>query len=300
VIGADQVTAGLEVVGRYAVGRVPRLREAVSRWVRKPPTEPQTFSLSELRSTLEGAGVKTGDLLVHSSWAGMGRLQATPRETLTMMRELIGATSTLMLPAHAVEKTKDGVLVYDVEKSPSRMGMLSESIRRLPGVRRGPFPVAPVFAVGPAADDYTKDHRVESSGTPWGRGSPYWLLGERSGQVLVLGIDFVRTLTLMHCAFDVLLDDNPIADFYEPIDYLVVRGGVEERWQVRRQRRELERHLATFTFRKLALRSGTVRETRFRGVPIAVVDAKGFLDWHLALARRTGLPYWGFRKRRRG
>jgi aminoglycoside 3-N-acetyltransferase len=300
VIAPDQVTAGLEVLGRFAVGRVPRLREAVGRWVRKPLAEPQTYSLADLRVALEHAGVKAGrDLLVHSSWAGMGRPQATPRELLKMLAELIGPASTLLVPAHAVEKTQGGVLIYDVEKSPSRMGMLSESIRRFPGVRRGPFPVAPVFAVGPGADEYTKDHRVESSGTPWGKGSPYWLLGERGGQVLVIGLDFVRTLTLMHCAFDVLLDDNPIADFYEPIKYLVVRGGAEEHWYVRRQRRQLERHLATFTFRKLALKSGTVRETRFRGVSIAVVDAKGFLDWHLELARRTGLPYWGFRRRRR-
>ena len=116
--------------------------------------------------------------------------------------------------------------------------------------------------------------------------------------MLVIGIDFVRTLTLMHCAFDVLLDENPIADFYEPIEYRVVREGREENWQVKHQRRSLEKHLATFTFRRLALASGTVRETRFNGVPVAVVDAGAFLKWHLPLARDTGLPYWGFRRKK--
>jgi hypothetical protein len=74
----------------------------------------------------------------------------------------------------------------------------------------------------------------------------------------------------------------------------VVRDGAEERWSLRQQRRYLERHLATYAFRRMALASGTLIERSWRGVRMCVVDAKAFLDWHLPIARRTGLPYWGW------
>jgi hypothetical protein len=160
-------------------------------------------------------------------------------------------------------------------------------------------PIAPVSAVGPAAEAYTRDYRAMSNLTPWGRGSPYWEIAERGGQILVLGVDFVRTLTIMHTAFDILLEANPIPDYYEPVDYVVVRDGIEERWALRQQRRNLERHLATYAFRRMARNSGTLIERNWRGVPICVVDAKAFLDWHLPIAQRTGLPYWGWSLRAR-
>ena len=115
----------------------------------------------------------------------------------------------------------------------------------------------------------------------------------------MLGIDFVRTLTLMHTAFDVLLESNPIPNYYELIDYIVVRGGKEERWSLRQQQRYLEQHLATYAFRRMALESGTLVERNWRGVRICVVDANAFLEWHMPIARRTGLPYWGWNLRSR-
>jgi aminoglycoside N3'-acetyltransferase len=174
------------------------------------------------------------------------------------------------------------------------MGLLSESLRRTPGAKRSPVPLAPVCALGPNADLYTRDYRAESDGTPWGLGSPWWELGKQRGQVLVIGIDWVRTLTLMHCAFDVLGAENPIADFYEPVSYLVQQQGRKERWELKQQRRSLDSNLATFAFRHLGDRSGTMVRRSLGGIKLTVVDAQAFLNWHLPIAKQTGLPYWGF------
>lgn len=294
----DTLLAASEVVGRHVVEHVPDLRGRVGVWARRAPVEGKPLLVGDLAAAIRAAGVGAGrDLLVHCSWAGMRQLKAKPSDVITMLRASIGESATLVMPAHPIEKEEDGLLVYDVEKTPSRMGMLSESMRRVPGVKRSPVPLAPVFAVGPASDAYTRDYREASKGTPWGVGSPWWEIGERMGQVLILGVDFVRTLTLLHVAFDVLGDANPIADYYESIDYVVRMGGREERWTLRRQRRSLERQLATVAFSRMVLRSGTVRTTTLSGLKIATVDAKAFLDWHLPVARATGLPYWGFSRR---
>ena len=294
----ERLLAGLEVTGRHAVDCVPGLRSYASKWVRRTSNDSGPVSLLDFRQAILDTGVTPNrDLLVHASWSGFQRLQAKPSELLTTLRDVVGEHNTLLMPTGAVEKSRDGIILYDVEKSPSRMGMLSETLRRAPGARRSPVPLAPVSALGPAADMYTRDYREESSFTPWGRGSPYWEIANRGGQVLVLGIDFVRTLTLMHTAFDVLLDSNPIPNYYELIDYMVVRSGSEDRWSLRRQRRDLETHLATYAFRRLALASGTLVQRRWRGIRICVVDAKAFLDWHLPIAQQTGLPYWGWSRR---
>ncbi|MCC6129676.1 MAG: AAC(3) family N-acetyltransferase [Acidobacteria bacterium] len=287
------------MAGRHVVERIPDLRGRVTRWVRKQKPHLEPVSLGELERGIRSLGIGGRDLLVHASWDGMPHLTAKPSEMLRLLFEIAGDGSTLLMPTHPPEVQRDGVWYYDVERSISRMGLLSECLRRTPGARRSPFPVAPVSAVGPGAADYTRDYRGQSKGTPWGLGSPYWELGEQSGQVLVLGIDFIRTLTLMHCAFDVLLDESPIDDFYEDVTFTVVQGGRAERWNVLRQRREMERQLATLAFRRMAIRSGTVRVLSIKGIPICGLDARAFLDWHLPIARKTGLPYWGFRRRKR-
>jgi aminoglycoside 3-N-acetyltransferase len=290
-----RLLAGLEVSGRHAVNYVPRLRSYATKWVRRTEPDLAAISLADFRQAILDTGVTPNrDLLVHASWGGFQQLQAKPSELLTTLLSIVGEHNTLVMPTGAVEKSRDGIMLYDVDRSPSRMGMLSETLRRTPGALRSPAPIAPVSAIGPAADAYTRDYRIESSLTPWGHGSPYWEIAQRGGQILVIGIDFVRTLTLMHTAFDVLLDSNPIPNYYESVDYFVVRGAKEERWSLRRQQRGLESHLATYAFRRLALQSGTVVQRNWRSVRICVVDAKAFLDWHIPIAQRTGLPYWGW------
>jgi aminoglycoside 3-N-acetyltransferase len=287
------VIAGLEVAGRHAVQPVPNLRTYVNRWVRRAPRAASPITLDELRREILAAGIEPGrDLMVHASWDGIQQLQAKPSEAFQMLRDLVGEHATLMMPTQAAETMKAGELFYDVDRSISTMGLLSECLRRTKGAKRSPFPIAPVAALGPRAEAYTRDHSERSDGTPWGRGSAYWQLGEQRGQVLVLGIDFVRTLTLMHCAFDVLGPDNPIPDFYEPVTWIVRQGGQEARVTVKHQRRVFEQHLATFAFRRMVRSSGTIVERSLRGLRIAAVDAQRFLEWHLPIARATGMPYW--------
>jgi aminoglycoside 3-N-acetyltransferase len=295
----SDVLAASEVLGRHVVERIPDLRARVGRWARRPSVEEQPLTLGALCAALDAIGLQRNrDLLVHSSWAGLRQLRAKPSEVVATLRSYTGDAATLVMPAHPIEKEEGGLLLFDVERTPSRMGMLSETFRRTPGVVRSPVPVAPVSALGRAAAEYTSDYRGDSSSTPWGIGSPWWQICERDGQVLVLGVDFVRTLTLMHVAFDVLGAENPIDDYYEDVHYLVTQRGVAERWTMRRQRRDLETYLATLAFRRLALEAGVVRSTTVSGIQVAILDAKRFLAWHLPIARTTGLPYWGYSLRK--
>ena len=288
-----------EVAGRQAVERWPGLRKSIGRRARKPPAAPVPIDLAQIRERILALGLAPGrDLLVHSTFQNLRRVQARLDEWVPFLRDLIGPHATLLMPSHPVLGEKDGLPLYDVARSPSSVGMLTERMRRTAGVLRSPFPVAPILALGPHAETYTADFRASSGGLAYGKGSPYHLLTEARGQALYLGIDFIRTVTLEHVAFDLLGHDHPVRDYHVEKTFLVRHEGREERWRVRDHRKEVERRLATFAFRSMILGSGTVRESKQGGLALSVMDAKAFVDWHLPLARRRGWPYWGYLPRR--
>ncbi len=290
-----QIMAAVEVSGRQIIDRIPKLRQWVTRRVRRSPGAPEPVELAELESFLSSFGIRDGDvLMVQSAWDGLRGLKAKPSEAIAMIKRLIGPSGTLIMPTGPVVTMRDGIQVYDINKTASSLGLLSESFRRMPGVRRSPFPMAPVCADGQLAEVFTRDFRSESGNTPYGHGSPYWELGVRSGKVLILGIDFVRAVTLFHCAFDILGSENPVKGFYVEKPYIVINGDREEQIVVRRPDPKWTSYLATGVFGRMILQSGACQRTNFKGIKVAIIDAKKFLTWHLEIAKTTGWPYWGF------
>ncbi len=294
------VLAFAEVLGRYVFSLFPKLRQWIYRRVRKPQAQSEAVSLDELERMIRQLGVEEGDvLMVHSSWDGMRALQAPPFDVIKMLLQLVGDTGTLMMTTAPVFTYREDIPVYNVAKSPSARGLLTEIFRRLPNALRSPCPMGTVSAVGPLAETMTCDFREESGGKPHGYGSPYWELIQQQGKALVLGIDVIRTLTLMHCAVEVLGDELPIPHFFGPLPFIVIQNGQEQRWTVYRQRRKWDNHYASATFAKMIAASGTCQETSLKGLKVAVVDAKAFFDWHLPLARQQGWPFWRFPRKKR-
>jgi aminoglycoside 3-N-acetyltransferase len=94
----------------------------------------------------------------------------------------------------AYEYLKEGK-PFDVRKTPSYMGMVSESFRRHPGVRRSLNPVHPVLAFGPEAAWLVEGH--ESCQYPCGHGSPFEKLAELHSKFLFYDAS-LHTLTFFH------------------------------------------------------------------------------------------------------
>jgi aminoglycoside 3-N-acetyltransferase len=292
--------AAAEIGGRKTIGRLPEIRKLAHGLVRRPPAQLSPIGLDELGLAITNLGVGEGDaLMIHSAWDGMRQLQAKPSQVIEMLESMVGPNGTLIMPTGPICGSREGKLVYDVLKSPSSLGLLSESFRRRPGVKRSLFPAATVAAKGKNAELFLRDFRKESGNKAYGLGSPYWELGAQNGKVLVLGIEVIRTLTLQHCAFDVLGEDNPIADFYTDVEFVVISEGQEENWTIRRPHPRFLCYLATFAFSKMIDRSRTCHKLNLNGMKIALIDAKAFFDWHLPLAKNSGWPYWGFPRAKR-
>ncbi len=296
-----------EVMGRavFRDGRFSSVRQRINKWVRRPSTQATSaskpvISLHELRDSLVALGVGRGDvLMVHSAWDGMRHLEAKPSAVVSMLLELVGGDGTLLMPTSPIKIKSGDRMVLDLDRSPSMYGILTEAFRRTPGTLRSPIPAATVSAKGRLAAHFTRDFYELSAHTHYGVGSPWWELGVQNAKVLVLGIEFIRPLTMTHCVFDVLGADGPFADFHYEAPLTFLRNGVEETRMMRWQRADAENYGATVTFARLIVENGFAQVRSPKGLKVALVDAKRFLDWHLDVARRFGLPYWLFPRARR-
>ena len=107
--------------------------------------------------------------------------------------------------------------IFDVLRTPSRMGLLTELFRRSPGVVRSVHPTHPVAVLGRPANDIVYEHY--RSVTPCGVASPFGRLHERQGKILLLGTD-ISVLTFYHTVEELLEDSFPVSPFTKEVFHL--------------------------------------------------------------------------------
>ncbi len=194
-----------------------------------------SFSSADLLRTFRTLGIGPGDtLLVHSSLDQFGAYTGKPTDVLTVLQEAIGPSGTLLLPTlpftdSAVEYVR-GAGVFDVERTPSKMGLLTELFRRMPGVIRSIHPTHAVAIKGAAAAELASGH--SEAKTPCGRGTPYARLLERSGKILFLGCD-IRAMTFFHSIEELLEPRMPFSPFTEQEYVLESRDAQGRLWVTR-------------------------------------------------------------------
>lgn len=97
--------------------------------------------------------------------------------------------------------------IFDVNKSKSQMGLLTELFRRQPGVKRSIHPTFSVCALGPLAEKITKDHHLQS--TKCGIGTPFGYMAEYNTKILGLGAKYFQVLTQANAPRDILKEEFP-------------------------------------------------------------------------------------------
>jgi aminoglycoside 3-N-acetyltransferase len=139
-----------------------------------------------MAAELRSLGVREGGaLLVHSSLRSLGELPGGAETVVRALRDAVGPAGTLLMPALSYETVGAHHPVFDVRRTPSCVGALSEYFRTRAGTRRSVHPTHSVCAVGPAAEALLRDHHLDR--TPVGGRSPFRRLRDAAGQVLFLG-----------------------------------------------------------------------------------------------------------------
>lgn len=153
----------------------------------------QAFALV---NDIRALGVCAGDtLLIHSSLRSLGRLERGAQSVIEAFLEVLGGQGTLLMPALTYEYATPQNPVFSSKDTKACVGALPEAFRAYPGTVRSLHPTHSVCANGKDAKALTESHIKDT--TPVGPNSPFRLLRENGGKILMLGCG-LRPNTSMH------------------------------------------------------------------------------------------------------
>ena|SRR5436190_7154620 len=154
-------------------------------------------------------------LMVHSAYDHLLPMYSgSPQQLLDELISYCGPERSLAMPAFCLGgRTRDKRAyyrnnVFDVRKTSSEMGLLTEIFRRKAGVKRSLHPTHSVCALGPRASELVAGHHLCQTRT--GHGSPFEVMANRRCVIVGLGVEWFRVITQTHCAEDMLGDAFPI------------------------------------------------------------------------------------------
>ncbi|HEU4479958.1 MAG TPA: AAC(3) family N-acetyltransferase [Pyrinomonadaceae bacterium] len=162
-------------------------------------------------------GLTSGDtVFVHSSMD-----QLAPGfpffRVLELLRQVVGADGTLLFPTYPQSSSYEFLRrgeVFDVRKSPSYTGILSEFARRQRTGVRSLHPTKSVCAIGPRAVELIADH--QKSIYPYDYCSPYYKSMKQGGKILGLGVS-TSNLSFVHCIDDELKETFPVRPYHSEV-----------------------------------------------------------------------------------
>jgi len=250
-----------------------------------------SFDTAKLRSHLEDRiGRNFEILMVHSSVNNMAPMFTEgPAELLRMLREYCGSERTLVMPAFYFGDPKLGGARgtfsenprFDLRRTPSQMGLLTELFRRTKNVRLSRNPVYRVSALGPLADELVRGH--EHAESPSGRGTPFDFMAGRDTLILGIGKPY-QVLTQVHHAEAVMGEEFPVPRSQpSPLSMILVDGTEEIPFVLRGW--SYQWPIDMWKLRSIMDRE-SLQDWRFHNVPMFAARARDVTESLVAAARR--------------
>lgn len=189
----------------------------------------RSYAPAALRQALVDVGLRPGDaVLMHCRLSPFSGFLGQPAEILSQVKDTIGAEGTLLMMSMPYRTSTRKYLqtspTFDVRRTPSRMGLVSEIFRRTAGVSRSLSPTHPVLASGPRAQWFLQAH--EQTPFPCGDDTPFSRLVEANAKILFFDLP-LRGFTFMHYVEHSLREDLPF-DLYDAETFtvpVVTQGG---------------------------------------------------------------------------
>ena len=251
------------------------------------------FTPADFVAVLRRLGVQQGDILcAHSSFDQFLGFEGNLGDAVNALKDTVGPDGGLMMPTQpfsgsAIDYVKK-TPVTNIARAPSLMGMMTEVLRRTPGVVRTIHPTHPAALWGAKG--------VELAGNDWeartpcGRNTAYYRLLERDAKVAMLGTT-LQGITLFHCVEELIEPLMPFSPF------------TSDEFHLKSQDKSgtiYESHLRLFALsgrRRMALmipelkRRQTWREARIGKLEIIVVRATDVFTAIESMAKRGEFCY---------
>ena len=140
-------------------------------------------------------GVQAGDtLLVHSSYKSLGEVDGGPQTVIRALEAALGTDKdgTLIMPTFNFDFNKG--MPWDVRKTRSKMGALTEIVRMDPRAKRAFHPFYSFAILGRHAE-MLGSLRYKSA---YERNSVFGKLRDLDGKIMVIGLAYNDSMTFFH------------------------------------------------------------------------------------------------------
>lgn len=273
-----------------------QLRRA--KWERERRRVASLSPLSEedFRKILTGdLGLTTGDLVyVHSGMDGLN-LAFPFYRILFLIQEVIGPGGTVLFPTYPNHRISSNEYllqgnVFDVRRTPSYTGILTEFARRQRNAVRSLHPTKSVCAIGPAAAEITATHHL--SPYPYDTGSPYYKLIAGGGKIIGLGAT-TNYISFGYCVDDALKESFPVRVYHDQIFDAPCINHAGERVIVRTYAHDMSTvvHPDMPRFMKTYVSEAACRDLRIRGMRFFRANAPKLFAEMMELAERDIVAY---------
>jgi hypothetical protein len=190
----------------------------------------------------------------------------------------------------AKEYYENGKHIFNVGKTFSQMGMLSELFRRTPNVKRSIHPTHSICAFGPLADQLTKNHH--KADTTFGEGTPFGEVLKFRTIILGIGTKSPQPLTQVNAVPDIMKSEFPITLYSDIIPVTCVdEMGINIIYHLRIRKREFMIDRKTV---KKIVRS-RVMEWTYKGIPFLLTQADVVTE-AIIEAAKNGQTIYKYRK----
>jgi aminoglycoside 3-N-acetyltransferase len=179
----------------------------------------------QLEQQLRKMGLTAGDtLLMQSAFHVLNGFEGTPDQVIECVLHIIGASGNLLMLSLPYTRSTAAYLqagvLFDVKRTMSAMGVLTEIFRHKPGVVRSVNPAHPFLALGPGASWLITEH--ENTMYSCGRGSPFEKLVHVQAKALFFDVSLHR-MTFFHYLEDLFRDSLPVKLYEEtPVESSVI------------------------------------------------------------------------------
>ena len=206
------VVISTNIIGRYLSEKQKRVLKSHFNKVRdKVMRALFRYDAVRLKSGLTKMGIVESDtLMVHVNFNPQNGFQGTPLDLVNALAELVGEKGNLLMVSIPFRGAAYDYLAlnkpFNVKKTISMMGLVTEMFRRREGTLRSLHPTHPVLAFGKDAQWLVAEH--DRCLYPCGPGSPFDKFRQLKGKILFFDVSF-GAITFFHYVEDLLKDRLP-------------------------------------------------------------------------------------------
>lgn len=239
----------------------------------------RSYDAAGLRAAVRGLGVVATDtLLVHANFRSDSGFRGTPHDIVSALISVVDQGNLLMVSqpfrGYALDYLHAGK-PFNVRRTVSMMGLVTEMFRRRPGVLRSLHPTHPVLAYGVDAPYFVAGH--EACVYPCGTGTPFEKFKRKNGKILFFDVSSGAN-TFFHHVED-SIKDKLTFDLYDPWLFEAEVLDSEERRRVVRTyafAKGVTRR--TDLLEKELERRGALKRARIGGTELTLVHANDVVD----------------------